>query len=140
VAKTLGPRSPPGLLREETGLYRLDEDPERVVCETLQLDAAGACLFSPRFPPIALNRDSPSLASSPFPYPYRVIGMVMMAFVGGGHVRQNLGRVPPHSSRRSSLVSPKRQLRNATGPFLLLLRFLRSCVVRLYMHSVLNLW
>jgi hypothetical protein len=46
VAKTLGPRSPPGLLREETDLDRLDEDPVRVVSETLQLDAAGACLFS----------------------------------------------------------------------------------------------
>ena len=46
MAKTLGPRSPPGLLHEETDLYRLDEDPVRVVSETLQLDAAGACLFS----------------------------------------------------------------------------------------------
>jgi hypothetical protein len=45
VAKTLGPRSPPGL-REETGLHRLDEDSVRVVSETLQVDAAGACLFS----------------------------------------------------------------------------------------------
>ena len=44
MAKTLEPRSPPGL-REETGLHRLDEDPVRVVSETLQLDAAGACLF-----------------------------------------------------------------------------------------------
>jgi hypothetical protein len=33
-------------LREETDLHRLDEDPVRVVSETLQLDAAGACLFS----------------------------------------------------------------------------------------------
>ena len=39
------PRSPPRL-REETGLHRLDEDPVRVVRETLQLDAVGACLFS----------------------------------------------------------------------------------------------
>jgi hypothetical protein len=38
------PRSPPGL-REETDLHRLDEEPARVVSETLQLDAAGACLF-----------------------------------------------------------------------------------------------
>jgi hypothetical protein len=45
VAKTLGPRSPPGL-REETDLDRLGEDPVRVVSETLQLDAAGACLLS----------------------------------------------------------------------------------------------
>jgi hypothetical protein len=27
-------------------MHRLDEDPVRVVRETLQLDAAGACLFS----------------------------------------------------------------------------------------------
>jgi hypothetical protein len=46
VAKTLGPRSPPRLLHEETDLHRLDEDLVRVVSETLQLDAAGACLFS----------------------------------------------------------------------------------------------
>jgi hypothetical protein len=39
------PRSPPGL-REDTDLHRLDEDLVRVVCETLQLDAAGAFLFS----------------------------------------------------------------------------------------------
>ena len=45
MAKTLGPRSPLGL-REETDLDRLGEDPVRVVSETLQLDAAGACLFS----------------------------------------------------------------------------------------------
>jgi hypothetical protein len=30
----------------------------------------------------------PSHVSSPLPYPYRVIGMVMIAFVGGSHVRQ----------------------------------------------------
>jgi hypothetical protein len=35
VAKTLGPRSPPGL-REETDLHRLDEDLVHVVSETLQ--------------------------------------------------------------------------------------------------------
>ena len=40
------PRSSPRLLREESGLNRLDEDPVRVVSETLQRDAAGACLFS----------------------------------------------------------------------------------------------
>ena len=45
MAKTLGPRSSAGL-REETDLHRLDEDPVRVVSETLQLDAARACLFS----------------------------------------------------------------------------------------------
>ena len=40
------PRSPPGLREEADLLHRLDEDPVRVVSETLQLDAAGACLFS----------------------------------------------------------------------------------------------
>jgi len=40
------PCSSPRLLREETDLHRLDEDPVRVVSETLQLDAAGACHFS----------------------------------------------------------------------------------------------
>jgi hypothetical protein len=37
LAKTLGPRSPPGLC-EETGLHRLDDDPVRVLSETLQLE------------------------------------------------------------------------------------------------------
>ena len=33
-------------LHEETDLHRLGEDPVRVVSQTLQLDVAGACLFS----------------------------------------------------------------------------------------------
>ena len=45
MAKTLGLRLP-SRLREETDRDRLDEDPVRVVSETLQLDAAGARLFS----------------------------------------------------------------------------------------------
>jgi hypothetical protein len=80
----------------------LDEDPVRVVSETLQLNAAGGCLFSyllktepdgysdglcractPYAPAYrAISRDPPSSASSPLPYPYRVIGMVMIALVG----------------------------------------------------------
>ena len=40
MAKTLGPRSPPRLLREETDLHRVGGDPVRGVSETLQLDAA----------------------------------------------------------------------------------------------------
>jgi hypothetical protein len=40
VAKTLGPRLPPGLLHEETDLHRLDEDLVRVVSETLLLHVA----------------------------------------------------------------------------------------------------
>ncbi len=39
------PRSPSGL-REEADLDRLVDDPVRVASETLQVDAAGACLFS----------------------------------------------------------------------------------------------
>jgi hypothetical protein len=73
-----------------------------VVSETLQLDAAGACLFSyllkaepdgysdglcrpctPYAPgPSRRLSGAPSSASSPLPYPYGVIGMVMIAFVG----------------------------------------------------------
>ena len=36
VANTLGLHSPPRLPHEETGLHTLDEDPVRVVSETLQ--------------------------------------------------------------------------------------------------------
>src|SRR5215212_8229943 len=87
----------------------------------------------------------PSSASSPFPYPYRVIGMVMIGIVG--HTRStNLGRAPPRSSRRSSLVSPKRQLRDATlapscsyyASCAGALADCRRCVSRLHMHSVLR--
>src|SRR5918999_6085096 len=35
----------------------------------------------PMLPPIAHPSGPPSSASSPFPHPYRVIGMVMIAFV-----------------------------------------------------------
>ena len=56
---------------------------------------------------------SPSSASSPFPYPYRVIGMVMKALVGVATFDK------PGTGATSILqaviwVSPKRQLRNAT--------------------------
>src|SRR5918998_6459538 len=55
----------------------------------------------------------PSHVSSPFPYPYRVIGMVMIAFVGVATFDK------PGTGATSILqaviwVSPKRQLRNAT--------------------------
>jgi hypothetical protein len=73
-----------------------------MVSETLQLDAAGACLYSylPKAKPDgysdglcrtyahhapahrAVSRDPPSHVSSPFPYPYIEVGMVMIAFVG----------------------------------------------------------
>src|SRR5829696_428191 len=85
-------------------------------------------------PPIAPSLGSPSSASSPLPYPYRVIGMVMIAFVGVATFDK------PGTSATSILqsgirVSPKRQLRNAIGSFLLLLRFLRSCTRRLCVHT-----
>jgi hypothetical protein len=53
---TLGPRSPPGLLREESDLHKLDEDPVRMVSQTLQLHAARArFFFSYRGPITTLN-------------------------------------------------------------------------------------
>src|SRR5918997_5181794 len=39
-------------------------------------------LFSPCFRPLDHLSGPPSHVSSPFPYPYRVIGMVMIALVG----------------------------------------------------------
>jgi hypothetical protein len=55
----------------------------------------------------------PSSASSPFPYPYRVIGMVMIAFVGVATFYKS--RIRATSILQSVIwVSPKRQLRNAT--------------------------
>jgi hypothetical protein len=39
-------------------------------------------LVLPMLPPIAASLGTLSSASSPLPYPYRVIGMVMIAFVG----------------------------------------------------------
>src|SRR5215204_1247100 len=61
----------------------------------------------------AVSRDPPSSASSPFPHPYRVIGMVMIGFVGVATFDK------PGTGATSILqaviwVSPKRQLRNAT--------------------------
>src|SRR5215208_7427646 len=70
-------------------------------------------LVLPMLPPIAPSLGSPSSASSPFPYPYRVIGMVMIAFVGVATFDK------PGTGATSILqsvvwVSPKRRLRNAT--------------------------
>src|SRR5215213_9096844 len=69
----------------------------------------------------------PSHVSSPFPYPYSVIGMVIIGFVGGSHVRQTWeGRHldPPerHLGKPEAPVEERH-----TGSLLLLLRFLRSC-------------
>ena len=127
------PRSPPGLREEAEDLDRLGEDLVRVVSETLQLDAAGACLFSYLLKaepdgysdglcracsPHALahrtvSRDPPSSASSPFPYPYRVIGMVMIAFVGVATFDKS-GTGATSILQAVIWVSPKRQLRKAT--------------------------
>ena len=49
--------------------------------ERLQRRALSA-LYSPCSRLSRRLSGSPSSASSPFPYPYRVIGMVMIAFVG----------------------------------------------------------
>jgi hypothetical protein len=104
-----------------------------VVSETLQLDAAGACLFSYLLKakpdgysdglcrPCALHASGPShhlsappsSAVSPFPYPYRVIGMVMIAFVGVATFDKS-GTGATSILQAVIWVSPKRQLRNAT--------------------------
>src|ERR671913_440580 len=69
----------------------------------------------------------PSSASSPFPYPYRVIGMVMIVFVGCSHVRQTWDgcHLDPPGGHLGKPEAPVEQ--SHTGSFLLLLRFLRSC-------------
>jgi hypothetical protein len=90
-------------------------------------------------PPIAPSLGTPSSASSPLPYPYRVIGMVMIAFVGVPHVRQTWDGChldPPerHLSKPEAPVEERQ-----TEVLLRLIRFLRNCVRRLYMHSVLRL-
>jgi hypothetical protein len=69
----------------------------------------------------------PSSASSPLPHPYRVIGMVMIAFVGGSHVRQTWDgcHLDPPGGHLGKPEAPVEE--RHTGSFLLLLRFLRSC-------------
>jgi hypothetical protein len=147
------PRSPPGL-HDETGLYRLGEGLGRVVSETLQLDAAGACLFSyllkaepdgysdglcrpcaPHAPAHrAVSRDPPSHVSSPFPYLYIEVAMVMIAFVGVATFdKPGTGATSIHQAVIFSKPEAPVEERN-TASFLLLLRFLRTCVSRLYMH------
>jgi hypothetical protein len=126
------PRSPPRL-REEAGLDRPGEDPVRVVSETLQLDAAGACLFSyllkaepdgysdglcracaPHAPAYrAVCRDPLSSASLPFPYLYIEVAMVIIAFVGAATF-DKLGTGATSILQTVIWVSPKCQLRNAT--------------------------
>src|SRR5919112_4341702 len=55
----------------------------------------------------------PPSASSPFPYPYRVIGMVMIAFVGVATFDKS-GTGATSILQSVIWVSAKRQLRNAT--------------------------
>ena len=55
----------------------------------------------------------PSHVSLPFPYPYRVIGMVMIAFVGVATFNKS-GKGATSILQSVVWVSPKRQLRNAT--------------------------
>src|SRR5919112_2190294 len=55
----------------------------------------------------------PPSASSPFPYPYRVIGMVMIAFVGVATFDKS-GTGATSILQAVIWVSAKRQLRNAT--------------------------
>jgi hypothetical protein len=102
----------------------------RVVSETLQLEAFlfsyllkaewngysdGLCRpCAPHAPAHrGVSRDPLSSASSPFPYPYRVIGMVMIAFVGVATFNKS-GKGATSILQIVIWVSPKRQLRNIT--------------------------
>src|SRR5215218_535068 len=84
-------------------------------------------LVLPMLPPIAHPSGPPSSASSPFPYPYRVIGNGDDSFCGGSHVRQiwdgcHLNPPERHPGKPEAPIEERH-----TGFFLLLLRFLRSC-------------
>jgi hypothetical protein len=70
-------------------------------------------LCSPCFRPSHHLSGPPSSASSPFPYPYRVIGMVMIALVGLATFDKS-GAGATSILQSGIRVSPKRQLRNAT--------------------------
>ena len=104
-----------------------------MVGETLQLDAARACLFSyllktepdgysdgvcrtyAHYAPAhhTTSRDPLSSASSPFPYLYIEVAMVMIGFVGVTTFN-NSGKGAIWILQSVVWVSPKRQLRNAT--------------------------
>jgi hypothetical protein len=77
----------------------------------------------------------PSHVSSPLPYPYSVIGMVMIAFVGRSHAQQTWDgcHLDPPGGHLGKPQAPVEE--RHTGSFLLLLRFLRSCVRRLCVHT-----
>ena len=97
---------------------------------------------TPMLPPIAASLGTPfsriiTIAISI----YRVIGMVMIAFVRGSHVRQTSDGcyLNPPGGHLGKPKAPAEE--HHTGSLLLLLRFLRSLrVVRLEVHSVLRLW
>jgi hypothetical protein len=66
--------------------------------------------------------------------------MVMIGFLAGSHVRQiwdgcHLNPPGGHLGKPDAPVEERH-----TGSFVRFLRFLRSCVSRLYMNSVLSLW
>src|SRR5919112_6084674 len=78
-------------------------------------------------PPITPSLGTPSSASSPFPYLYRVIGMVMMAFVGVATFdKSGTGATSILQAVIFSKPEAPAEERH-TGSILLLLRFLRSC-------------
>ena len=87
-------------------------------------------------PPIAPSLGTPFSPIITIPISiYRVIGMVMIAFVGGSHVRQTSDGCylnPPGGH----LGKPKAPVEeHHTGSLLLLLRFLRGCMRRLCVHT-----
>jgi hypothetical protein len=77
----------------------------------------------------------PSSASSPFPYPYRVIGMVKIAFVGvATFYKPGKGA----TSILQSVIFSKPEApveERHTSSFLRFIRFLRSCMRRLGVHT-----
>src|ERR687894_2189252 len=76
--------------------------------------------------PIAHPSGPSSSASSPLPYPYRVIGMVMIAFVGVATFdKPGTGATSIHQAVIFSKPEAPVEERH-TGSLLLLLRFLRS--------------
>jgi hypothetical protein len=72
-----------------------------------------SALCSPCSRPSRRLSGPPSSASSPFPYPYRVIGMVMIAFVGVATFDKS-GTGATSILQSVISVSPKRKLRYAT--------------------------
>src|ERR671917_1361573 len=89
-----------------------------------------SALYSPCSRPSRSLSGPPSHVSSPFPYPYRVIGMGMIGFVGVATFdKSGTGA----TSILQSVVFSKPEApveEHQTGSFLLLLRFLRSCTRR----------